>query len=139
MSAIGRRIPHRADRTTDREDGFTLIEALAAVAVMGLISGLIFPALTRATQSFAASQAAAELGAAARLTRAQAMRTGQPVTFGGLDNPPAGVRQAMTGGPVTFFADGSATGAQFLFSAGRRRAAISIDPASGVPMRTEIR
>lgn len=88
--------------------GFTLFEMLVVLAILGLIGGIVWPALSgaiRARTARAAGEAAATTLVAAR---ARAIRTDAPVT--------------VAGSRITFFADGSAVPG--VLTAGGRRIAV---------------
>jgi general secretion pathway protein H len=137
MSATGER---RAG-----EDGFTLMEALVAFAILGLITGLVFPAVARGLGGLAFQEAAAGLRADLAMARDQALRTGDPVALvvddsgGGYGWTPgpqraliAGVRLAPRGGLVRFYPDGSSSGGLFALSGGRRTVRLAVTPGLGV-------
>src|SRR5256885_4997047 len=68
-------------KPTRIEDGFTLIEVIVVIAVLGLITMMILPMMT-GTQSRAEIQAAArELAAGLRSTRNLAMTHGRAEAF----------------------------------------------------------
>jgi len=56
--------------------GFTLIEALVVLAVVGLAAGIAYPQLDRALGAVRARQARSDVSAALLTTRALALRTG---------------------------------------------------------------
>lgn len=122
MSATG--------KTELRVAGFTLLEMLVVLAVLGLISALAFPAVERAQvgQRFAADTATFE----ARLyaARAAAIASGAPrvVETGKLGG---GSQVEASGQSIVFFPDGSARGGILILSAGKRSRRYTIDAGTG--------
>ena len=118
MSAAG----NRGQRPWHIDSGFTLLEMLVIVAILSLVTGIIFPSLDRAMrrQDFANSCARLEL--ALRTARAVAIRSDVPVRFKvsadghGFSYGAVSERLPDTTkltGPdrdIAFFADGSAMG-----------------------------
>lgn len=114
MSAAGRSAPQ------SRDGGFTLIEMLVTLAVAGLIAGVAFPRVQNTMSAMEFRRGAAQVTEGLRAARAEAIRTGVPVTLAlegralviGESDPvalPASV--SVTAGqdrPVTFYPDGTA-------------------------------
>ena len=65
----------------DRESGMTLLEALVVVALLGLVSTLVFPSLEKAKQAFSLRASASAVVANMRMARAQSVRGGGTVAF----------------------------------------------------------
>ncbi len=124
MSATGR---------TD-ERGYTLIEMLVVLAVMGLVSGIAFPSVERAVaaQQFRKDVAAAE--ALLRDARATAIARGVSVRISEQDAPDK-VALTMPRGAQRFYPDGSADGGSVIVARGNRRARLEIDAATGLIRR----
>ena len=114
MSATGSRtLPARAD-------GFTLIEMLVTLAVAGLIAWVAFPRVQNSMTAMEFRMGAGQVTEGLRAARAEAIRTGAPVTLAvqgralviGSGEPvalPASVSViAGQDGPVTFYPDGTA-------------------------------
>lgn len=123
-----------ADGATD-EAGFTLMEALVVLAIVGLLASLAFPAVDRAQVAIAARAARAEPRSILLAARAGALRLNRPFVLeanqagtalmldrtetGLADRPPAkpGVqgsraqtRIELTPRRILFYPDGSSTG-----------------------------
>jgi len=69
---------HRATQRATGEAGFTLIEALVVLAVVGLLSALAFPAIDRARTAIMARAARAEQTHILLAARANALRYDRP-------------------------------------------------------------
>lgn len=121
MSVIG-----RADH-----NGFTLIEMLVVIAILGLISGIAFPALERtiAQQRYRMAIGAVEL--ALHDARATAVSKGTETS---LILPPLaeGIAIDMTQGDIRFYNDGSANGGSITITMGPRKARFMVDPVTGL-------
>lgn len=134
MSATGERA----------EDGFTLLEVLATLGVMVLITGLVFPSVLKPLQRMPLSQARAALAANLRAARADAAASGHSVTLDVAEDGesygwanarvalPAGVSFARGPRSVTFFADGSSTGGRWRLAGRGRALEVAVDPDVGV-------
>lgn len=110
--------------------GFTLIEMLVVLAVLGLVSGVAFPAVERAVAQQRFRLAAGEVEATLRGQRASAIAQGirlgvaSPALDGAMtvDLPAAG---------LDFYPDGSSSGGQVTLSDGRAEVRFVIDAATG--------
>lgn len=116
MSATGKPIPRDCA-------GFTLIEMLAALAIMALIAGIAFPALQARAGSGALLAARGEVSLAVAQARGDAIARGAPVRVawdgaGALVSSsgrrsaglPPGVSLEWPEGGLAFYPDGSASG-----------------------------
>lgn len=126
--------------------GFTLLETLVVLAIIGLIAGLSFPRLQAAiaAQQFRSSVAALTL--ALRETRAQAVRTGGRALFVlskdghsfAVDARPQPALPAATKiasidrGAIAFFADGTSTGGRLVISDSVRSQMLTVYPETGL-------
>lgn len=134
--------------------GFTLLEVLIVLAIMGLIAGLIVGGRPGGSSGVNLSTSAAALASVLREARAQAIAQGRPVVmqldvktrrYGvgrALDRAlPAGMTVALlTGrddivvpgqGRIRFFPDGSSTGGRITIESTAGRMVVGIDWLSG--------
>lgn len=109
--------------------GFTLVEALVVLAVVGLAAGIAYPQLDRAIGAVRARQARGEVSEALLSTRAQALRTGKVTDLkleqdgtgfsiaGGAPHILAG-NATIEGNPdqIWFYPDGSSLGGSLTLS-----------------------
>lgn len=107
-------------KAPQRMTGFTLIEMLVTLAVAGLIAGIAFPRVQGSMTALEFRMGAGQVAEGLRTARAEAIRTGEPVTLalegralvigrGVPQELPASV--SVTAGqdvPVTFYPDGTA-------------------------------
>ena len=63
----------------DREDGFTLVEIVCVLAIVGLLAALVLPMFPRATSRSRLEGYALQIAAILKGDRASAIRTGVPV------------------------------------------------------------
>lgn len=126
------------------EAGATLIEMLVVLGILGLITGLMFPAWAGPLHRVQLYEARAALVGHLRTARADSVRRGEPVTLELADDGraygwgqsravlPPGV--GIDGQPrsIRFFPDGSSTGGALKMTNGARSLAVEVDPASGL-------
>jgi len=127
------------------DSGMTLLEALVVVGITALVGALEFPNLERALDVLSLRETASTMTADLRVVRADALRTGQDITFALAPDgrgygwsegqarkiPPAVTLQVEPGGTIKFFADGSASGGTLKLTSAGRAIPISVDSATG--------
>ena len=141
--------PHAA-----RPDGFSLVELLVVLAVMGFVLALFAGYKAPWSTALGLKGAAGELAAALRLARSQAIAEDRPVALaldlaghryrvGGdrqHDLPPrlsiglltvSGEKLSETQGDIRFNPDGSSTGGRIVLADGGRRVAVGVDWLTG--------
>jgi general secretion pathway protein H len=129
--------------------GFTLLEMLAVLLLIALAAGAISVSVSKGLSSARVRAASAELAAALRATRAQAIVKGEDQTFdldirtasyraaGGHEvKLPRGMRLSITSaredqpdghtGRIRFFPDGSSTGGHIVLQRGARRWQVNV-------------
>jgi general secretion pathway protein H len=134
--------------------GFTLIELIVTLAVLGLALVLITGYRAPWSTAFGLKGTAAELASGLRLARSQAIAGNRPVDldldlaghrYRVGDGPPqalppklsielltvAGAKAGRTEGNIRFNPDGSSTGGRISLAEGRRRVAIGVDWLTG--------
>lgn len=135
--------------------GFTLIELIVVLAIMGLVVALASPRLHRALPKAELAASAGELAAALRHTRARAIAQGRPaalvVDIGAARYGPAGapghplpkgveveietaadaIDPVARRAAMTFYADGTAAGGRIVLRRGSRAYHLDIDWLTG--------
>ncbi len=124
--------------------GFTLLELLVTIGILGLIAGIGFVAIDRAMTAQAFRTASIQVEGAVRTAHANAIRENRTVAVAPFTrrDPRAGIDLARgpfaidlnieQSGAIRFFGDGTSTGGTISVNSGRRRFVIAIDPATGV-------
>ena len=127
------------------EAGTTLIEALAVVAILGIVASIGFPVIQRSLATLSRRETEAVVTARLRQTRSDAMRADRIAVFavsrdgrsytapgGGFVSAPTGVRLGSRTGPlIAFYGDGSSTGGEVRIGRGGREAVVRVSPATG--------
>lgn len=136
--------------TSRAERGFTLVELLVVLAIIGLSLAIAAPVLWRHTGGAALNAAARQIQAALRGARSTAIAEDRAVVFRGdpgggywLDRnhftlplmtgaPPLRVA-TVGGGQISFFASGGSSGGRILVVSGDSRREIAVDALTGRP------
>jgi general secretion pathway protein H len=138
----------------DRRAGFTLIEMIVVLAVLGLMLGLVLSRGPMRSRTLSTRAAVGALAGGLREARARAISTNHPVEFAldiehktfqiggaaptrlpaeyGLTLMTTGnERHSETQGAIRFEPDGSSTGGRIELAAGTRHVKIGVDWLSG--------
>lgn len=126
-----------------RADGFTLMEMMIVIVVMGLLLGLVLTNRPDRSPTLDLRAATSRVAQALRLARARSIATDRPVAF--IIDPhtrsfgtlvqryllPRGVVMRQTGQPILFEPDGSATSGAIMLGVGRMRREIRVHWLTG--------
>jgi general secretion pathway protein H len=141
--------PAFRSRRAQRASGFTLLEMLAVILLIGIAAAAVTVSVSQGLASARVRAASVELAAALRATRAQAIVKGKEQTFaldiksasyqaaGGKQVAlPKGMRLSITSaredrkndhtGRIRFFPDGSSTGGHIVLQRGERRWQVNV-------------
>jgi general secretion pathway protein H len=113
---------------TSRESGFTLLEMLVVLAIMGAIIGLVALRGTDRVRLTQLPQAAQNVASGLRLARVKAITTGANVTYA---PPPGGPISIAGSKQVIFSPQGAATAAEFLLRDDKRAIEVTVDALTG--------
>ena len=147
-----------ASRRTDHPDaGFTLLEMLVVLTILGLVAAIAAPALTRPSDNVKLAAAAREITGALRLTRSAAIaRNNEQVLLIDVDRRiytasfaaerrfPADIKAKLkvaeperisaSRGGIRFFPDGSSTGGEMVLSLRDRHVKLCVHWLTGQPV-----
>jgi general secretion pathway protein H len=131
-----------------RERGFTLLEVMIVLTILGLVVAMTLPLIGRRGSGANLVAAASELRAVIHGARTAAIAGGQPVIFRG--DPSSGywlggshyrltsvdaanpVRVATAGGSrIAFFPSGGSSGGRVIVRSAATRREIAVDPVTG--------
>ncbi|MEV8520729.1 GspH/FimT family pseudopilin [Dyella marensis] len=149
--AIG---PARASSSVARSRGFTLMEMLAVILLIGIAAAAVSVSVSQGLASARVNAASVELAAALRATRAQAIVTGKEQVFDvdtrkrvykGADHRevrlPTGMKLGITSaredqpddhtGRIRFFPDGSSTGGHITLQREQRKWQVNVSWLTG--------
>jgi general secretion pathway protein H len=129
---------------TRAASGFTLLEMLVVIGIMGLLAGLVFPAIAQGISRTEFRVAAAEVEGRIRSARAVAIGRGLtvPVTIltggedmrrviGGPFRLPKRMQLQLPRNDLRFFKDGTSTGGNVVLSDGKHVFHLHIDADTG--------
>ncbi len=151
------RLPSRPARSiggSGRSRGFTLLEMLAVILLIGIAAAAVAVSVSQGLASARVAAASGELAAALRATRTQAIVHGNEHTFevdtrantyraddGKTVRLPSGMRIGMTSakedqvnattGRIRFFPDGSSTGGRITLQRERRQWRVNVSWLTG--------
>lgn len=144
MSATGDAADAAADAIANDNAGFTLLEMLVVLAIAALVAGIGFPRLQAQVAAQEWRTGVAAVTTLLRAARAQAIRGGQVatvsvagdgrslrITDGATLALPASLAVTLAR-PLTFYADGSASGGTIIVAGARRSATLAVAPATGL-------
>lgn len=130
-----------------RQAGFTLIEMIVVIVIMGLVAGLVLVRQPLHSAGMDAEATVRALTSALRSARTRAIVQGRDVAVttdtggftvdGGLMRllPPG---EALTAAQVVFTPEGGSSGRTLLLTAGTRRIVVSIDWLTGRVVSREV-
>jgi prepilin-type N-terminal cleavage/methylation domain-containing protein len=134
-----------------KERGATLLEMMTALAIVGLVSALVFPQLGQASRRAQLARDRSVMVADLRRARADAARTGHSIKLEIADDGTgydlAGRRirtfqdERLSGEPpaVAFFPDGSSGGADWILTGRTGRLAAIVEPGAGLVREAGVR
>lgn len=117
-------------------DGFTLLEMLVVLAMLGLIGGLIFPAVERQIAGASFRATAAEIELAVRRAQAEAVRESRTVRVQTLARRDNASMLIDAPAPILFYRDGTSNGGTTALKSGARTFRVIVNPQTGVVTST---
>ena len=123
--------------------GFTLLEMLVVVGILGLLTAVAFPAVRPTLAHIAAESARSDLAANLRSARAQAIRRDATVSVqisptargyawnGRRVDLPGGARLVADTASISFAGDGASSGGHFAIAWGVRALDVDVDRGTG--------
>lgn len=130
-----------------RAAGFTLLELLVVLAILGVVLAVAVPLLGQRNAGAAVAGAASEIRAALRTARETAIAESRPVAFRGDDggywidrrhyglggkDTESGIRVAVVGGSrISFFPSGGSSGGNIVVRGAALSREIAVDPLTG--------
>lgn len=112
------------------EAGFTLLEMMVTITVMGLVLAMLVPMLPPRSPRLETERAAAQLAEALCAARGQAIAQGVPVAFV-LPALPRGLSAQLPAGGIVFAPDGSANGGAVRLAGPGGRLELRVDWLTG--------
>ena len=126
------------------EAGFTLLEMLVVVGILGLLTTLAFPTVRPVLSLLAVQSAQSDLVSNLRSVRAEAMREDAPMTIeisrtargytwnGRRIELPSGARLLADRASVSFSGEGTSSGGHFAIAWNGRMLDVEVDPDTGL-------
>lgn len=140
-------------RIGKRSRGFSLLELMAVLVVLGFLAGLSAPAISRSMENLEFRKQVGTIAAVLRYARLTAVAKGRPVEISlaaGEEVPTLRLAGAvkklrpvgrdendhliLKPAEIVFFPEGWVTPGVLTFTRGKRRQTISLDPLSGLPI-----
>ena len=135
--------PSATTRGLPSNRGFTLLEMLVVLAILGLIGGLVFPVVERQIVGASFRATAVEIELAVRRAQADALRENRTVRVEPMNDTNGRGRQNLVRrehvsmvidepAPILFYRDGSSNGGTRALTVGARTFRVLVNPQTGV-------